>query len=586
MLSRTNTLRSRSGVYALLSGRAKAWFAITKAGWPKWIALVRERTSRGWLPLAARLRFLRRALMLLGLWCLLDVSMNLRLPGPEPDYFFLWPSIDVAILLLAFALLSLLRCRLPKLIHWLLTGLLVFARLLRFGDGIEGRYFSRTFNLYSDLPLLPELVRLYFHTEPLWKFLLVSVGTTAAVILLIGFTHFCLNMLSRLLRDRRQIAVVFCVVSVLGLCSLAGQSDAFHLGAFATSIAPRLREEAEYLIHGAQYRTAIRQEVARLKRSLTEQPHNLAKLDGANVYLFLIESYGQTVIDRFHTSIFGLYAQTESELSLRGFSIVSSVLISPTYGGSSWLAHATLGTGVRTNSQFRYRTTCEAAPQTLAATFNAAGYHTVLAQPATTRPWPEGDFYQFAAKYYKWNFDYKGPRFSWAPMPDQYVVDFIRRKERTESRRHLFAQYALVSSHAPWNYQPPIIRDDSKLGDGTIYTQRRAITFPSDWENMSRAGDAYVRSIHYDLEVLRRYIAKYIRDDALVIIVGDHQPNGDITAHSTAYGVPIHVLSRKREFLEPFLARGYVLGMKPDVTRHALDMAEFFPSFVRDFSSP
>jgi hypothetical protein len=555
---------------------------MTQSAWRKWIALVHPRMSRG-----AELAFLLRTLLLLAVWCLLDVSVNLRFPGPEPDYSFFLPSIDVSILLLIFAFLGWYRRGLPKSVHWLLTGLLVFTRLLRVADGLRARYFSTTFNLYSDLPLLPELIRLYFHTEPLWKFLLVVLGTIAGIIVLIGITHVSIRILSQLLRERRQIAVLVSVVSALGLWSLSRPSDSFHLGAFATSITPRFNEEVRYLIHGSRYRAAVRQEVARLRRLLHEQPNDFAKLDGASVYLFLIESYGQTVIDKraFNASISRIYAYMESVLGSTGFSMASSLLDSPTYGGSSWLAHATLGTGVRTDSQFRYRTTCEARPQTLAATFNAAGYHTVLAQPATTRPWPEGDFYQFAAKYYEWNYGYKGPRFSWAPMPDQYVVDFIRRKENTESRRHLFAQYALVSSHAPWNNQPSIVRDESEIGDGTVFTKRRAIVFPTDWDNMSQAGDAYLRSITYDLEVLRRYVVKHIRDDALVIIVGDHQPNGDITGHGVAHGVPIHVLSRKREFIEPFLARGYVAGMKPDPTRPPQDMANFFPTFVRDFSS-
>jgi hypothetical protein len=311
-------------------------------------------------------------------------------------------------------------------------------------------------------------------------------------------------------------------------------------------------------------------------------------LGGANVQVFLIESYGQTTVDneRYRAIIAPAYAQYSADLEIRGFHIASSILDSPTYGGGSWLAHATLGTGVDTNDQFRYRVVTEAHPTTLAKLFHQAGYKTILAGPATTRPWPEGDFYGFDAKYYSWNFDYKGPRYSWALMPDQFVVDFIRRAESLETKRQQFVQYALVSSHAPWNEQPPFINNDKIIGDGSVFQTRPIRRFPTDWTNMQHAGEAYMSSICYDLEVIRRYVARHVRDDSLVIILGDHQPNGDVTGQSAAHGVPVHVLSRKAALIDAFFARDYVPGMTPDPARPHRKMADFFPEFAADFSSP
>lgn len=526
-------------------------------------------------------------LSLVAVWSLLNISANLRFPGPEPDFWYLLPSFDVTLLLLLFACLGACRSTFPAQIRWVMTGLFVILRLLRFGDGFETRYFSTTFSLFMDLPLLPELVRLSYSTVAHWKFVEACFCIVAGTLSLVWLTHWCISRAQIALTERRAIVGFLCAVSILVLFTPWGKFDERQLGVFTKSALPRLIQETDFLIYGKRYRAAVLRSVAHTRETLENHPNDLAKLEGANVYLFLIESYGQTVLERpaFSWRALQSYKSFESELQPLGFFMASGVLDSPTYGGHSWLAHATLGTGVCTNDQFRYRTVCESRPLTLAKLFRKAGYRTVLAQPATTRPWPQGEFYGFDRKYYAWNFDYKGPTFSWALMPDQYVLDFIRRKEVIQGQRKLFIQYALVSSHAPWDRQPPLIYDDSKLGDGSIFATRRSITFPTDWSDMSQATDAYLHSIRYDLEVLRRYMARYIFDDSLIVILGDHQPNGDITENSVERGVPIHVLSRKKAFIDVFLNRGYTKGMKPDSSRLHRNMADFLPNIIEDFST-
>jgi hypothetical protein len=528
------------------------------------------------------------SLVLAAVWVVLSASVNLRYPGPELEYWYILPSVDITVLLLTFALMGLRGWRMPARGLWFLSGLLVFIRLLRIGDGVRTRYFSTTFSLYMDTRLLPELVRLYYSTESHLKFTLTCVGVIMGLLVLIWATHLCVKLASSTLTDHRAIQLFLGAVGLLILVSPLANRNQMQLGIFGKSAVPRLIEEAKFLVLGSSYRAAVLDNIAQVDTKVRTHPNNLAKLDGSNVYLFIIESYGQTLIDRpvYNAQATEIYALFESGLQPLGFHIASDLLDSSTYGGSSWLAHATLGTGILTDNQFKYRTVSESKPLTLAAVFHAAGYRTILAQPATTRPWPEGDFYRFDQQYYAWNFKYQGPRYSWAPMPDQYVIDFIRRKELTETRHRLFLQYALVSSHAPWNQQPPMIYNESNLVDGKIYNKRRARTFPTDWSDMTHAGDAYVHSIQYDLEVLRRYIAKYIHDDSLIIILGDHQPNGDITANSPARGVPIHVISRKQALVDAFLSQGYVSGMRPDLKRPHLEMADFFPTLVQEFSAP
>jgi len=75
-----------------------------------------------------------------------------------------------------------------------------------------------------------------------------------------------------------------------------------------------------------------------------------------------------------------------------------------------------------------------------------------------------------------------------------------------------------------------------------------------------------------------------VKDDTLVIIVGDHQPPGGVTGSSSGHGVPLHVLSRRRSLVEPFLARGYASGMRPGAPEPRQGLETFLFSFLRDFS--
>src|SRR5690606_29898864 len=129
-------------------------------------------------------------------------------------------------------------------------------------------------------------------------------------------------------------------------------------------------------------------------------------------------------------------------------------------------------------------------PKTLVDAFNGAGYRTVSAEPGTTRAMPPPELYDFDQRYYAPHFGYRGPEFSWAPMPDQYVLDRVHRALRGH-RGSLFVKYAFVSSHAPWDVQPRLIHDWSKIGNGAIYHQLEPLRFPTSWTDFSQAAWPY-----------------------------------------------------------------------------------------------
>jgi hypothetical protein len=72
--------------------------------------------------------------------------------------------------------------------------------------------------------------------------------------------------------------------------------------------------------------------------------------------------------------------------------------------------------------------------------------------------------------------------------------------------------------------------------------------------------------------------------DALVVILGDHQPPGFITGEKQPWTVPIHVLSRDADLVRPFAALGYVTGAVPPRSGTFKGMESFLGDFLAAFS--
>jgi hypothetical protein len=69
-------------------------------------------------------------------------------------------------------------------------------------------------------------------------------------------------------------------------------------------------------------------------------------------------------------------------------------------------------------------------------------------------------------------------------------------------------------------------------------------------------------------------------------VLGDHQPNVQITGKKATWSVPIHVISRNGDHLKPFLKRGYTPGLTPGQPPPHRGMDTFLADFLMDFSTP
>lgn len=529
-----------------------------------------------------------RGLLFLVAWCFLDVLVNVRYPAPEPAGWYFLPSLDVTVLLAALALLGLAHRRLPAVLRGVLVVALVMARALRFGDGVTQQSFGKVFNVYTDLPLVPELVRYAHSTFSAWKFYGGVLGALALLATLVLVVDLAVRYAANYLREPQHALLFALLAAPFAIASATIDHDARYnqryAGAFAASVLPRFQHEAQFLLNVVDHRQAEMVAIARTQDRLRQTPSRLERLHHANVYLIFVESYGATVFDRPSFAQAAVPAMTalEEELRQHGFSSASGLLESATYGGMSWLAHATMLTGVRTINQLQYDLLGVSHPRTLASIARDAGYRTVLVEPNTTRRSRVADFYDFDKTLSAWSFDYKGPPFAWATMPDQYVLDYVRRHVVAVDSRPLFLSYVLVSSHAPWSHVPTMIDDWSRVGNGDIYNGLPVLRADTNWPDFSNASEPYLHSILYDFQVLGSYLTHFVDDDSLFVILGDHQPVSEITEGSASWAVPIHVISRKAAFVEPFFSHGYRPGLVPG--QAAMPMESFMIEFVRDFS--
>ncbi len=317
----------------------------------------------------------------------------------------------------------------------------------------------------------------------------------------------------------------------------------------------------------------------------------LAHLGDVDVLMVFFESYGRSILDQDRFQRFSLPSLDGFEAALKqeGLHSASTFLTSPIAGGQSWLAHGTLESGLWLPHQSYYNALLATERLTLTKAFAKRGHRTVAMKPAIIMPWPEGAAFGFDQIYAAEDLGYAGLPYNWVTMPDQYTMSAFEQFERSDADRDrpIFAEFSLISSHAPWTHIPPVVEDWSSIGDGTIFSTWAEIGDPPHvvWADPERVREQYGKSIRYVLEMLASYAAEHVDDNTLMIIVGDHQPAPLVTGEGATRDVPFHVVTGNLELLQPFLNWGLVSGMHPDETADVKRMDAFRDWFLDAFSS-
>jgi hypothetical protein len=470
----------------------------------------------------------------------------------------------------------------------LLTASVMALRLFHCADTGVPMIFNRPFNLYLDSQRLPDLLRLFWQTRPPAG----TAGAAAAALLGAAILSWsvwkALNLLRAglsspaLARFRFRLAAAAAVGAVVltvgpeGLASIRGPR-----------ILLRATEEIGFILNlngtRAHHRAAIDSARDRARRMAS----GLDRLHAAPVLLIVIESYGMSAMadPRLSAAVLPAARTAEAELRAAGFEVASAFLDSPTFGGASWLAHGTLASGVRLDSQIRHDLLLDSDLVPLAEYFNRAGYRTVRAMPGTQGPWPAGVFYRYAQAYYAADFGYRGPAFGFAAIPDQYVLDWVYRREVRPKNAPLFVEIVLTGSHAAFDVQAPYLEDWDRIGDGSVFLGLTPVVFPVSWTDLSEAVEAYRAAIVYEINLVADFIRRFLDGSELVIVLGDHQPCAELIGEQPA-AVPVHVVSANPEFIREFTRRGYTAGMVPAQPPPHPGMETLFWDVLEGFSVP
>lgn len=515
---------------------------------------------------------------MLLLWLLLLNSLflipALALPGSMP-----WLSIEaVGLWGLVYLLPDRYRLNSATTILAVIYSTLAFLVLV---DALLRESLGRGLNLYLEAGLLGAG----------WNLLKSNLGgvmAALAILLLVGLLA-GVGWLFRLSLERlrhhspRNVGKPLLLIAGLAVAGTATSLVGSPALAFVAN-------QASLVTHTHQATGAFAEQL-RNQPKAGQHPQPLTSLAGKDVILGFLESYGISTLtdDRYRVMIDQRLESMAQELDSAGLTVVTGRLQSPIQGGQSWLGRLSVLSGQSVHNQLAYETLLSSNYPTLIDDFRHTGHKTMAVMPAITQAWPEGQLLRYEHIYDYDNMDYQGPSFNWVTMPDQYTWHWFQ-ELREETPEPLFAELALISSHAPWVPTLPVLEDWEGIGNGQEFERWKGAgeTPVSLWQDADRVRDHYAKAIDYTLAVASGFAARYVEENSLLIILGDHQPAPLITGENASRDVIVHIISGDPALVEPFLSDelpGFQLGTRPDLQTAGAPMNSFRPFLHRHFGS-
>ncbi|MEZ5492927.1 MAG: hypothetical protein R3F50_21835 [Gammaproteobacteria bacterium] len=524
-------------------------------------------------------RQLLTVLAFLGLF--IALTLPNRVIWMTPSIFIFFPLELVVI-----GLLLLVPGRVGSGLRVLLAILLGLGLVLRGADLAAYEIFARPFNLIFDSHLLADGSRLLTGVLGDWAafgagLLLLAVG---AILCWLAFAM--LGRVQRVLRATPRESSLALAVLLL-VWGLLHETGVPRVGTYAWD---------QLVSHGRDTVESV-QDIRRFAATVNDDSLAVRsdgplfdRLRGKDVFVVFAESYGRVVLERepFIDSVTATLTQAQSELEAGGVHMRSAFLTSPTVGGLSWLAHASVLAGAWIDSETRYESLMISERVTLNQLFRDAGWRTVAAMPAISMAWPEGQFYGYDQIYNAHNFGYQGLPFNWVTMPDQYVLSALEKRERNGSRRApIMAEVALISSHAPWTPIAELV-PWGQVGDGQIFNaQARSGLAPEVvWREVDSIRYHYRESIEYMLQTLTSYVLEYGDEDLVILLLGDHPPAPMVSGDPDGYQVPVHLLAHDPAVIEAIADWQWQPGLLPDAEAPVWRMDLLRNRFVEAFSRP
>ncbi len=522
-----------------------------------------------WLLLAAALYLLNLALSFHNVW---------PTPWIEDRHEL---SVEIALLILGLVLWTELRGSPPG--RGLMVVLAIVLTLLaigRYAEVTAPALYGRTVNLYWDAQHLPKVAAMLVEVAPPW----LVAGATLGLMLLLGLVFalilWALGRVRLGLSESRPRRVMGAVAGGFAALYLAG-SLGEPLRApvkYAKPVSQTYAAQTAFLVDALAHDGAARQ--------LPDSPavkSDLGMARGAHVVVLFLESYGATAYDRADLApvIDPARALVEAAAADTGRGAVSAFVRSPTFAGASWLAHASLLSGIEVDDSSTYKLLLTQERDTLAHRFSRLGHRAVAVMPGLRKDWPEGAFYGFHAILGAKALNYGGPDFGWWRIPDQFALARLDALElATGEGPPRFVVFPTISTHLPFRPTPPYQPDWPRLlgsnpYDGEVFA--RAVAKTPDWLDL---GASYADALAYAFSYLAGYLRLRAQADLILIVLGDHQPAASVSGEGASREVPVHLITGRTEILDRLAAAGFATGLTPK--RPALgDMHELYGLLLR-----
>lgn len=513
--------------------------------------------------------------------------------GPnEPDRFtasaFLRIPVEAVVVAGLALVVSARWTRTLVAILGILLGALTVLKILDLG---AFTVLDRPFNLVTDRGQFGS--GLAFISDALGRW--AATGIVIAAVLLVGtlvvLVPLALSRLMRLVVRHRPTSILalpgFAAVWIL--CAVAGfhvapgePMAAADVGMLATD---KVRAAAAALQEQKQFDVAVASDPLPGSTSA-----DLAGLRGKDVLVVFVESYGRVAVEGSDAGpVQRLLDAGTARLRGSGYTAKSAFLTSSTFGGNSWLAHATLQSGLWVDNQSLYDRLLSSNRTTLTSAFARTGWRTVALLPSNRGMWPEGRaFYRFDKVYERSSLGYEGPTFGFSAMPDQFALAAFTRLELARpNRAPIMAEIELTSSHAPWAPLPTMV-DWARLGDGSVFDAiaAKAVTSKELVSDRQDVPAAYRTSIAYSLTSLLTFVEGYGDDNLVVILLGDHQPSTVVSGSGASRDVPITVIAHDQGVFERISGWGWQDGLRPDDGAPVWPMNAFRDRFLTAYSHP
>lgn len=489
---------------------------------------------------------------------LLNLSLTFQSAWPTPA--IRWRnalSIELAALVLALAWFG----RPSRRVLGWLGVVWILLVIGHYADVTAPALYGRDINVYWDLRFVPDVVAMMTRVAPLW----LVVVVTAAALLALGALYALLRWAMATVGDavarpgeRRALAAAAAVIAVV----FVGHSFTAHdpeASAFSRPVTGMYARQARLMT----------QTLGR-SSSLAAGPSmnsDLSLVQGADVFLVFVEAYGAVSYERqeFAEGLAASRVRLAADIRDTHRDVVSAYVESPTFGGSSWLAHLSLVSGIEVRDTATSSLLMTQERDTLVTTFARRGFRTVALIPGLRQSWPEGVFYGFDDVYGAGRLDYKGPEFGWFAIPDQFAIEKLDALEvGRRPRRPLFVFFPTLSSHFPFSPTPPYQPDWPRLLTDLPYDDTdtmNAYSVQPDWLNF---GPGYIDALRYGYASIGGYLRRRPDRDFVMILVGDHQPVAAVSGEGAPWTVPVHVIASRRPLLDRLTALGFRPGLGPE----------------------